>query len=630
MTNTKKGISLLTIGALGVVFGDIGTSPLYAMKVIFGSSSYSLPINELNVLGILSIIIWSITIIVSVKYIYFLMRANNDGEGGIIALIALINNKSGKYKLMPFFIFLGLVGVALFYGDSVITPAISVLSAVEGLNVVTPSLSHLIVPITIMLLTLLFWIQKYGTGLIGKLFGPIMLVWFISIGLAGANTVIQNPNILVALSPFSAFNFITHEPLVAFLAMSAVTLAITGAEALYADMGHFGRKPISRAWFLIVFPALALCYMGQGALLLNNPASINNPLVLLFPEVLRFSFIILATFATLIASQSVISGAFSLTQQAVHLNFLPKMLIKHTSNREAGQVYLPFVNYSLYVAVLLLVIVFGSSAGLANAFGMAVSATLAIDTILFAIVARLLWKKSIIYVASALLVFLSLDLILVTSNVSKILKGAWIPLLIAFAILLLITTWIKGSRIIKKEREQIEGPLQEYIDDIRHAKPPIPRINGLAVYISHHKGLAPMALRATIEKLHELHKQVIIVTVEITNYPHVLYGERIKFDELKYKDDGICQVNLKYGYHDTINVPKTLSTLPEYSPELDFDKDEASYFVSLSRVVPTNNHRMAKWRKYLYTFMAKNATSSVDYYKLPIDQTVEMRSLIKL
>jgi len=458
MTNTKKGISLLTIGALGVVFGDIGTSPLYAMKVIFGTSSYSLPINELNVLGILSIIIWSITIIVSIKYIYFLMRANNDGEGGIVALIALINNKSGKYKLMPFFIFLGLVGVALFYGDSVITPAISVLSAVEGLNVVTPSLSHLIVPITIALLTFLFWIQKYGTGLIGRLFGPIMLVWFISIGLAGANTVFQNPNILVALSPFSALNFITHEPLVAFLAMSAVTLAITGAEALYADMGHFGRKPISRAWFLIVFPALALCYMGQGALLLNNPASINNPLVLLFPEVLRFSFIILATFATLIASQSVISGAFSLTQQAVHLNFLPKMLIKHTSNREAGQVYLPFVNYSLYVAVLLLVIVFGSSAGLANAFGMAVSATLAIDTILFAIVARLLWKKSIIYVASALLVFLSLDLILVTSNLSKILKGAWIPLLIAFAILLLITTWIKGSKIIKKEREQIEGP----------------------------------------------------------------------------------------------------------------------------------------------------------------------------
>jgi KUP system potassium uptake protein len=630
MGNTKKGKIILAVAALGVVFGDIGTSPLYALQAVFGPLGRGLQINTLNIHGIISLIIWSVTIVVSVKYVVFLMRADNEGEGGIIALIGLIKNSRTHSKYSAFFIFLGLVGLALFYGDSVITPAISVLSAVEGVKVVFPHLESLILPATAFVLAVLFWIQKYGTGIIGRFFGPVMLLWFLVIGIAGAWQVGLHPEILAAVSPLAAIDFFVAQPFVAFIAMSAVMLTITGAEALYADMGHFGRPPISRAWFFVVFPALMACYMGQGALLLADPEAISNPLVLLFPEALRFSVVILATLATLIASQSVISGAFSLTRQAVHLNFLPKMMIRHTSNHEAGQVYLPFVNFILFVSVTLLVFLFGSSQRLAGAYGMAVSITLAIDTVLFVVVVRTLWKKSLLVVGAAVLAFLTVDMLFVASNISKILHGGWFPLAIATLVLLFVTTWIKGQKIVSKQRMALEGSLTTFVEKLRAKEIRVARVKGSAVYIGHHEDLAPLALHATIEKLHELHEKVVIVSVRVTNTAHVSEKERAVLDTLGHEDDGISHVVLTYGFHDLINVPKALKSMRGLSTELDFNPDESAYFVSHAKIVPTKGHNMARWRKSLYALMARNATRQSDYYKLPTEQTVEMSSLIKL
>jgi KUP system potassium uptake protein len=626
----RKGIAALTVGALGVVFGDIGTSPLYALHAVFGPIGQRLAINQTNIYGIISLVVWSVTIVVSVKYIGFIMRANNKGEGGIMALVSLIKSGALQARYKWLFIILGLIGVSLFYGDSAITPAISVLSAVEGLKIVAPGLHSFILPITFIILAALFWIQKYGTGFIGRLFGPIMLVWFTVIALGGGWQIWQRPGILMALSPFQAIAFFVDRPLVAFVSMGAVVLAITGAEALYSDMGHFGRAPIARAWFWLVFPALTLCYMGQGALLLKDPAAMANPFILLFPETVRFSVVLLATLATLIASQSVISGAFSLTRQAVQLDFLPKLLVRHTSAQEAGQIYLPFVNLALFVAVTLLVFAFGSAAKLAGAYGMAVSGALAIDTILFLVVMRSLWRRSIRSVAAMACVFVPVDLLFVSSNLSKIRHGGWFPLALAAVVFLLIDTWRRGQRIIKQERKVMEGPLQAFIDRIRSMQPPLKRIPGQAVYISHHPDRAPLALHATVDELHELSQKVVLVTVEITDSAHVPETERAVFDNLHYKDDGISHVSLYYGFHDSPNVPKTLAALRQTGSELDFDPDKAAYFISLSKVVRSSRHNLAGWRKALYSIMARNALSTTDYYKLPVERTIEMHSLIKL
>lgn len=629
MSVGRKGVAGLALGAIGVVFGDIGTSPLYAIHAIFGNLGQHLPINTVNVYGIISLVLWSVMIVVSIKYIGFVMQADNRGEGGIIALVALIKSSKLSSHHKWFFILLGLIGLSLFYGDSAITPAISVLSAVEGLKVVTPDLGPIVVPVTLLILAMLFWVQKYGTGFIGRLFGPVMVLWFLAIAAGGGWRVLQNPDILNALSPTKAVEFFAHDPLVAFVAMGAVVLAVTGAEALYADMGHFGRRPIARAWFLLVFPALILCYMGQGTLILHDASATSSPFILLFPEVLRIPMVLLATLATLIASQSVISGAFSLTRQAIQLDFLPKVRILHTSARTEGQIYLPFINVSLFLCVAFLVVLFGSSARLANAYGLAVSGTLAVDTVLFIVVMRTLRQKSIAYVFLTIITFLSIDLLFVSSNLSKLLKGGWFPILIGAIVFIAIRTWLKGQHIVIRERIALEGPLNDFIEKIRLKKPPVIRVPGEAIYISHHPNLAPLALHATVEELHELHEKVVIVSVEITNSSHVPEKNRAVFDNLKY-NDGISHLNLFYGFHDHINIPKTLKSLRNLNPELDFNIDQASYFVSLSKVVPSSKHNLAKWRKTLYSVMSRNALSSSDYYKLPIDRTVEMSSLIEL
>lgn len=620
----------LALGALGVVFGDIGTSSLYALPAVFAVGQKHLLVNKVNIYGIISLILWSITLVVTIKYIMFIMRADNKGEGGIIALIGLIKRSLLGEKSKWICVILGLIGVALFYGDSLITPAISVLSAVEGINVVAPSLHGIILPLGVITLTLLFWVQRFGTNSISAFFGPIMLCWFLAIGSAGAWHIFQHPAILATLSPLEAYRFVIHQPLVAFIAMGAIILTLTGAEALYADMGHFGREPIKKAWLYVVFPALLLCYMGQGALLINNPSAISNPTIYLFPTALQLPMVILATLATLIASQAVISGAFSLTRQAVHLGFLPKMTIRHTSVRETGQVYLPFVNLLLFIGVLLLVLIFRSSGQLAHAYGLAVSITLGIDTILFIIVMRVIWHKSLLFILLFAPIFLALDFVFVASNATKIFKGGWFPVLIAVAVLIIITTWIKGKKIISKEQTRREGSLHEYVKKLALLKPPINRIPGQAVYIGHHQDLAPLALHVAVEQLHELHQKSVIVSIHVKNIAHIPKNERVVFDAIGSTADGISHVTLNFGYHDSINIPKTLENFRKLSPELDFDPDNTSYFVSLAKVVPTKKQNMANWRKSLFCLMSNYSASSGDYFKLPTERTIEIRSLLEL
>lgn len=627
----KKNVATtgLVLGALGVVFGDIGTSPLYAFQAIFGHSGQHLSVSKNSVYGIISLIIWSVTIVVSIKYIGFLMRADNKGEGGIMALVAQMKEGVIKRHNKTLLTFLGLIGVALFYGDSAITPAISVMSAVEGLQVNTPSLGSLVVPITLIILSSLFWVQKYGTNLIGKLFGPVMLLWFITIGLAGAFQVASQPSVLAALSPIAAINFYIEQPLAAFVSMGAVVLAITGAEALYADMGHFGRPPISRAWFLLVFPALVLCYMGQGSLLLENPQITDGIFFRLFPDVLRFPVVILATAATLIASQSVISGAFSLTRQAIQLNFLPKMRLSYTSKWSAGQIYLPLINFLLFVSVAFLVLFFRSSDRLASAYGIAVSGTLAIDTILFLAVMRTIWKKSMLYVGIVAIIFLSVDALFVTSNLTKIFHGGWIPLLIASFILVIMLTWQRGQQIVAIKRRQMEGSLKKFITEVRSKKTKIVRVPGQVVYIGHHPGFTPLALRASVEDLHELHEKVVIVYVETSNESHVPDDERAVFNDLGY-NDGISELRLTYGFNDVPNIPRDLEKLKGLSPELNFEAKEASYFISRSKLLPARKRNLAKWRKALYIMLANNSYSRSDYFHLPVNKTVEIQTLVEL
>lgn len=617
------------IASLGVVFGDIGTSPLYVMHVLFGSRHSGLELTESNILGALSLIIWTLILVVSVKYIFLVMRVDNRGEGGTLALLALGRRLlKGKHSRSVFMLF-ALVGVALFYGDSVITPAISILSAVEGLKVVTPALNHLILPISVGIIIGLFWIQKYGSRWIGKLFGPIMIVWFFSIGTAGLLSVIKHPAVLKAILPSQALGFIYSRPLLAFISMSVVVLAVTGAEALYADMGHFGRPIIKKAWFFVVFPALVLCYAGQGALLIENSQNLRNPFMLLFPSCLYIPILALTLVATVIASQSVITGAFSLTRQAINLDLLPKTIVLYTSKYEYGQIYMPLVNALLFVAVVGLILLFGTSERLAFAYGLAVSGAILIDSILFLTVFRIQRQKSLIVLIPFALLIFSVEISLFGSSLPKILVGGWLPLSIAMVLLSVMLTWSKGQRIISGERRAMEGSLQAYIDKIRFKQVKVVRVPGQAVYISNHPNMAPLSLHASAEDMHELHEKAVIVSIIIEQNAHVPKAERAIFNPLNY-DDGISQLILNFGFNDTINLPRALEDCRGISPELDFDPKVASYFVSRSKVVITKKRNLAYWRKIIYSMLHSNAMSASDYYKLPVNQTVEIRSLIKL
>ena len=622
----KKKSNWLILGALGVVFGDIGTSPLYVLHAIFGSSDLGL--SEQNILGAISLIIWSITLVVTIKYIGLIMRANNNGEGGTMALIGLIRQTDMSKKRKLWLSLIGIFGVSLFYGDSVITPAISVLSAVEGTELIMPELSKFIIPITLVFLAGLFLLQSRGTGTIGMLFGPIIVLWLVVSGIGGLVQIINEPSVLGALLPTTAVSFFVDHPLQGFIAMGAVIMSVTGTEALYADMGHFGRDPIKKAWLWLVFPTLSLNYLGQGSLLIQHQNYINSPYFLLFPEPVQLPIIILATLATLIASQAVISGAFSLTRQAVQLGFAPRIMIKHTSNREFGQIYIPMLNWLIASLVMILVVSFGTSKDLAAAYGMACSGTLVVSSILLLVIMRSVWRQNLVIVTFIGIVLLSLDILFVASTSSKLLHGAWLPIAIAGISFALLSTWYKAHNIISHERHHMEGTLQDFV--IKLKKHPITRVEGHAVYLGQHAGNAPLALHATLDQLHELHENIIVVTVETTNTPHVPEKQRVVIDELGSPDDGISHITLRFGFKDTPNVPKALETARTKSPEANFDPYDTSYFISRSKPVIKKNRRIARWRKYLYLLMDQNSASPTDFYKLPVNRTIEMRSYIEL
>jgi KUP system potassium uptake protein len=623
----RAGAAALTLGALGVVFGDIGTSPLYALQTVFHADHGAVPTSDSAIYGVLSLIFWSVTIIVSVKYLTLIMRADNDGEGGIMALIALIKGAGPTTRRSRMaLIALGIFGAALFYGDGMITPAISVLSSVEGLEVISPSLESLVVPIALGILTALFVIQRFGTGAVGRLFGPVMAVWFTILAVGGIAQIADHPGVLRALSPSYAVSFFAEHGGTAFIALGSIVLAVTGAEALYADMGHFGRPPIRRAWFFLVFPALMLNYLGQGALIVNDPASTANPFFLSFPHWSRIPVVVLATFATVIASQAVISGAFSVTRQAVSLGFLPRLTIRHTSRREIGQVYVPAVNWGIFAAVAALVIGFGSSTGLASAYGIAVTGTLAIDTILFFFVVRVLWGRPLWQVLAGGAAFLLVDLTFFAANITKVLHGGWFPLLIALIVFVVLTSWQRGRELATGNRTEQEGPLRAYIEELHDMDPPVFRSPGTGVFLNANPETTPLAMRTNVKHNHVLPRNVVILSIQTLNVPNVEESEQVTVDDLGYRDDGISHVSAQLGFQDAVDVPRLLEIAVAKGLEGDCNPGAATYFLSRMILVATAEPGMRRWRKRLFMTLARNAANPVAYFGLPDDRTIVMGS----
>jgi KUP system potassium uptake protein len=623
----RRGLVTAALAALGVVFGDIGTSPLYALKTVFTIDGGIVRATEADVYGVVSLMFWSITIIVSVKYLGVLMRADNNGEGGVMALAALAQRLyKHRRRRTGVFLIIGVVGVALFYGDSIITPAVSVLSAVEGLQVAAPAVSHLTVPIAAVILTVLFAVQRFGTGKVGNLFGPVMVLWFAVLAVAGLVMVVRHPSVLQGLSPTWAIVFVVAHPVVAFVAMGAVVLVITGAEALYADMGHFGRSPIRRAWFFIVFPALTLNYLGQAALVLQTPSARSNPFILLFPEALRLPVVILATVATIIASQAVISGAFSLSRQAVQLGLLPPMTIRQTSKRESGQIYLPVVNGLLFLGVLAVMLAFQSSARLATAYGVSVTGALVVDTVLLLTVAPLLWHWRPWKIVLAAIAFGGLEVTFLAGNLSKVAHGGWVPLLIAAAVILVMTTWRRGRQLVSEDRREKEGSLADFVEEI-HTED-LARVPGIAVFPHPNRETTPLALRANVDHNHVLHERVIVVSIEVVGVPQVPRNKRFAYDELGYSDDGIEHLTIRFGFSETPDVPAAMRSacvtdVLDLTPDA---MDRASYFISRGAIRRTRARGMVWWRKGLFVGLAHNAADPAARFQLPSQRTVTMGS----
>ncbi|MFC5262032.1 potassium transporter Kup [Kribbella qitaiheensis] len=620
----------VVVGALGVVFGDIGTSPIYTLQTVFNPSDpHPVPVSTENVYGVVSLIFWSVMIIVTVTYVLLAMRADNDGEGGIMALITLLRRlgtQGGRTAVV--LAALGIFGASLFFGDSMITPAISVLSAVEGLKVVQPSLEQFVVPITAVIIVLLFAVQRRGTAAVGRVFGPVMIAWFVVIGANGISGIAEHPSILRALSPTYALGFLFGHFSIAFYALAAIVLAVTGAEALYADMGHFGRRSITRAWLVLVFPACVLSYFGQGASILEDPANISSPFFLLVPDWGRLPLVVLATAATVIASQAVITGAYSVASQAAQLGYLPRLRIAHTSESTAGQIYVPWINWVLMISVLTLIFAFRSSAALAYAFGMAVTGTITITTLLFFYVARRRWHLSpwLIGIGAALL--LSVDLLFVAANLTKLVHGAWLPLLIAITAFTIMTTWQRGRAIVTAERERREGPLGDFVGQLRERKLTAQRVPGTAVFLNRGGQTTPLALRANVENNHVRHEQVVIVAIETEPVPRVGPDRRIVVDDLGYRDDGIIHVTALFGYMETPTVPTTLALLDPEATEGRLQLDRASYFLSKIELRRGEAPTMAPWRKRLFIATSYITADAAEAFGLPRDRTVIIGSYI--
>ncbi|TMH33482.1 MAG: potassium transporter Kup [Betaproteobacteria bacterium] len=617
-----KSLAPLVIGAMGVVYGDIGTSPLYTLRECF-TGPHGLALTPDNVLGILSLIFWAITIIVTLKYVSLIMRADNRGEGGIMALTALVSGGLHGPRSRWWLVGLGIFGAAMFYGDGMITPAISVLSAVEGLEVIAPALSSYVVPATLVILIALFSIQRYGTASVGVMFGPVMCLWFATLATLGVMQVASDPSVLAALSPGYAFGFLRSNPLAAFLALGAVVLAVTGTEALYADMGHFGATPIRRAWLLFVLPALVVNYFGQGALLIHDSSAIKNPFYFLAPAWALLPMVVLATCATVIASQAVISGAFSLTRQAIQMGYCPRLTITHTSYREIGQIYVPFVNWTLLAAVTLLVAGFRSSSNLAAAYGIAVTLAMAIDSLLIYVVLTRLWRWNRFASLAIVAPLVIIDASFLASNALKIPEGGWFPIVIGAAVFTLLTTWKRGRSMLLGRLAQETMPIDAFIAAIAEAPPT--RVPGTAVFLTSTAGRVPHALLHNLKHNKVLHQRVVLLTMTTREIPIVPLAERVQIDDLGCN---FWQVEAFFGFKEDPDVPALLDECGRRGHP--FDMMDTSFFVSRETLIPTVAPGMALWRERLFVSMSKNATKATEFFKVPTNRVVELGTQVEL
>ncbi len=615
-------LGALTLAAIGVVYGDIGTSPLYALKEVFAHDR--VPLTPDNILGVLSLVFWTLTVVVSLKYVCLILRADNHGEGGLIAMLALASQAvKDRPTLRARLLLVGIFGTAIFFGDGVITPAISVLSAVEGLEVAAPGLHRFVVPVTLVVLTLLFAAQRFGTATVGRLFGPVTLLWFGVMAALGVPHIASNPHVLAALLPHHAIGFAAAHPGIAFVALGAVVLCVTGAEALYADLGHFGKKPIRLAWFAVVMPALLLNYFGQGAMLLAHPENVRNPFYEMAPQWAVFPLIGLATLATVIASQALITAAFSVTKQVIQLGYLPRLRILHTSVRQAGQIYVPFVNWALYGCVVFAVVMFGSSSALASAYGIAVTIDMTITTVMTYFVIRYAWKLPAAVCIGATGLFFVVDVVFFAANAVKVLDGGWFPLLIGAGMFVVMTTWQRGRHLLGERLREEAIELEPFIESVFISPPQ--RVSGTAVFLNAEKGSTPFALLHNLKHNKVLHEQNLFVTVQLHEVPWIGFDRRCEIEPLGHD---CWQVTLHFGFKNDPDVPEALKLLEGRGVRL--DEMETSYFLSRDLVVPSLGAGMALWRERLFAGMHRNAAAAGDFLYLPANRIVELGAKIAL
>ncbi len=621
-THSTAGMAGLMLGSIGVVYGDIGTSPLYALREAVVAATGSSGAADPNaVLGVLSLIIWALIVVVTLKYVVILLRADNNGEGGTLALMALAQRAVGGNSSI--IVLLGIISGALFYGDAVITPALSVLSAIEGIKLVTEAFEHYIVPLTLIILMALFAVQSRGTARVASLFGPIMCIWFAVIAIAAVPQIVRHPEVLQALNPFYAVSFMLHHGIIGFITLGAVFLAVTGAEALYADLGHFGKKPIQTAWLFIVLPSLVLNYFGQGALVIADPKAIENPFFLMFPEQALIPMVILATVATVIASQAVITGAYSLTRQAIQLGLMPRFEIQHTSEAHSGQIYIPKINLMLFLAVMLLVLLFRSSSALASAYGISVTGTMVVTAMMGFVVIWKVWKWSPVAAAALIAPFLFLDLTFLAANLLKVFEGGWVPLALGGAVMLLMYTWRRGSRLLFEKSRKLEFPLADLVAMLE--KRPPQRVPGTAVFLTSDPQSAPTALMHSLKHYKVLHEKNVILTIETAPTPRIDDAERVRLEEISAT---FAKVTLRFGFMESPNVPKALAIARKLGWQ--FDIMSTSFFLSRRALKPAAYSGMPRWQDHLFIALSRSSNDATDYFQIPTGRVVEVGTQVTI
>ena len=620
--HSTEGFKALMLGSIGVVYGDIGTSPLYALReAIVAASGHAGTASPQAVLGILSLILWALIVVVTLKYVVILLRADNNGEGGTLALMALAQRAVGKGGSV--IVLLGIISGALFYGDAVLTPALSVLSAIEGIKLVTATFEHYVVPLTLIILAALFAVQSRGTARVAAFFGPIMCVWFAVIAIAAVPQIVWHPEVLLAFNPIYAVSFMLHHGMIGFITLGAVFLAVTGAEALYADLGHFGKRPIQTAWLIIVLPSLAVNYLGQGALLIADPKAIENPFFLMFPDWALIPMVALATAATVIASQAVITGAYSLTRQAIQLGLMPRFEIRHTSETHSGQIYIPRINMLLFVAVILLVVLFRSSSALAAAYGIAVTGTMVVTAMMGFVVIWRVWKWSPIAAAALIAPFLFLDITFLAANLLKVFEGGWVPLALGGIVMLLMYTWRRGSRLLFEKSRKLEFPLADLVAMLE--KRPPQRVPGTAVFLTSDPECAPTALMHSLKHYKVLHEKNVILTIETAPTPRIDPAERVRMEQLS---ETFSRVTLKFGFMESPNVPKTLAIARKLGWQ--FDIMSTSFFLSRRTLKPAAHSGMPRWQDLLFIRLSRSANDATDYFQIPTGRVVEVGTQVTI